>query len=97
MRVLHRQVVEVLNSSLKQSGKLVKGLHFRPLIPLENLLITVEHFSHVVDELKGAVVLALLHLEVDQLQTQLGSVALHVLTRERTLERSGARIFSKLL
>jgi len=86
-----------LNRTLEQGGKLVKGLRFSPLVSLQNLLITVEHFPHIVRELEGAVVLALLQLVVDQLQTQLWGASLPVLTSKRPLEGSGARIFSKLL
>jgi hypothetical protein len=67
------------------------------MVAVENLLITVEHFSHIVHEFKGAVVLSLLQLVVNHFQAHLRLLSVRNLGYERALEGRSCRIFSKLL
>jgi hypothetical protein len=67
------------------------------MVVVENLLITVEHFSDFVHEFKGAVVLSFLQLVVNYLQAHLRLLSIRNLGYERALERRSSRIFSKLL
>jgi hypothetical protein len=72
-------------------------MYFCPLAAVENLLITVEHFSKFVHEFKGAMILSLFQLVFNNLKASILLLSIRNLSHNRALERCSSRIFSKLL